>query len=207
MKKRVFTLLIIASFSGMAFAQEEAANNPDGPENKNVFQLSPLHLFGSQLRVGYERSVGKKSNSVLVLGGVTLKSSSSEIRSGGVAELHFRATMLYAESESASIRLFMGPMVKYKYLQVESYDSYSYWSSPNYVYVTDTVTDYVSSGMLGVTVGLGLSIVDKISFNFYFGGGAQFSDVNGNKNSYDNIFQAGYTGILPEAGFLFGLRF
>ena len=184
----------------------QAQDAGESPSAKNVFYFSPIHLLASQFRMAYERNVGKKANSIMVVGGLILGKSSSFSKNGGAGELHYRASVIYKKISGATIRVFAGPFVKGKYLERTSYYSYD---SLNYLSYNDTVTNYISSYSGGMVAGFELSLIDKISFNVYIGGGAQYSDIIGrkDKNQDDMVFQPGYTGIIPEGGILIGVRF
>ncbi|HIA10807.1 MAG TPA: hypothetical protein EYN69_01885 [Flavobacteriales bacterium] len=180
-------------------ATEASASLAKEPVNMNVFQFSPIHLLASQFKIGYERYFGKNPNSILLMAGVILQEKGQDTRNGASAELHFRISVLDATYPNSSMRLFAGPFLKYKFVE-KNEEKYSFWQDP--VMVKSTIT--TATG--GVIAGLELSIVDRVSFNLYMGGGAKYSESS-DGSEQNSIFDAAYTGIVPEAGFLLGFKF
>ena len=212
MKTIVLLLSACILLSSPALAQDEkpvSAADPDKaseapasefkePLNKNVFQFSPAHLVESQFKIGYERFMGKNPNSIMLLAGVILQEKGADTRNGASGELHFRISVLHQRWRNTSINLFTGPLFKYKYIE-KNEEKYPF---PDTVMVNSNIR--TATG--GVMAGLAFTIVDKISFNFYIGAAAKYSESS--DDSEDNeIFDAAYTGIIPEAGFLFGYKF
>ena len=180
---------------------EKTNKEPLEPINMNVFHFSPIHLLGSQFKIGYERLFNEKASSIMLLAGVILKENGNDTRNGASTELHLRLSVLHQRFPNSSISLFSGPFIKYKYIDKNKEELINWWDSE-----TTMVNSTVKTATGGVMMGLRLVILDRISFNFHIGGGVKYSESSDGSEE-NSIFDAAYTGIVPEGGFLIGFKF
>ena len=212
MKKSFVFIFFNLCFVWQVFSQ---ANTEKTPVKRNYFYMSPFSLFTSHFKIAYERDIS--NNSIVLMGGIILRESFNELRKGGTVELHYRINLYDTEQGKTRHRVYWGPFAKFRYMEVDYTETESIcvkWDSSfggtyctQYDYPEIEKTDILRSGSGGMVMGWRITHAEKINFDIYLGGEAKFSEISGRKNNYDNIFQSGYTGVLPVAGFQFGVSF
>lgn len=211
MKKSIMFLFLSLCLVWQAIGQEN-----EQQVRKNYFYMSPFSLFTSHFKIAYERDIG--NNSIVLMGGIILRESFNELRKGGTAELHYRINLYDTEQGKTRHRVYWGPFAKYRYMEVDYTETESIcvkWDTSlnggtfctQYDYPEIEKTDILRSGSGGMVMGWRITHAEKINFDIYLGGEAKISKISGRKNNYGNIFQSGYTGVLPVAGFQFGVSF
>ncbi len=207
--KKVFFVIVSLTLSISAFSQKEEGMP------LNTFWFNPTQMFRSEFNIGLERNFGKnRTQSIGINGGFIVRGYSNQTTLGGTATIQWKNYFTLSNSigkkdgKHSFALFYMSPYGSYRYVEdmnngiIIMYDIYGY---P--VYGEEIV--YVNTYGAGILFGLKFIVAEKFSFDFYFGGGAQYSvlsidDVYG---TYTSIFDFGYTGILPKAGIQFGMNF
>ncbi len=204
--------LLIIAISLMLTSSVFAQNEEGMP--KNTFWFKPTQMILSEFNIGLERNFGKKNNqSIGINGGFIVRGNSNQIRIGGSATVQWKNYFTLSNSVGKkdgkhSFSLFyMSPYLSYRYMEDVTTTVIGYDSSYNEITQENKVL--VNTYGAGILFGLKFIISEKFSFDFYFGGGAQYSVLSDDSFSdyYYGIFSYGYTGILPKAGIQFGMNF
>ncbi|MEI6062431.1 MAG: DUF3575 domain-containing protein [Bacteroidota bacterium] len=198
MKKIVIALFFALSVSG-AFAQVLATAN--SPEYKNLLKMSASLFTRSTFQMGYERFVDQNT-SVYVTAGLNFKDSQSEQMWGIRNEVQMRFHVYTVIEPRESSRLYFAPYLINQYLETQNY---RYNTNGNYSWQTDSF-DAIGGGML---FGWSYSFANRINLDIYTGGGFRKTlNYEPNTNIYDNnVFDYGYSGIVPRLGIDIGFWF
>lgn len=192
----------------MAFGQEAA----ELPGKSRVY-MSPWSFLANTFQLLYERDYSK--GSFLLAGDALVIRNKDEETLGFGAEIQPRITV-YSQNVTSTKRgktssyhayIYGAPYLRYRYIDATyTKDSmmYDIWGTLIGT-ITTRETDIISSFSGGVVLGVRFTFVKKLSLDLFAGGGVKFSDINGNKNRYGQVFDYGYTGILPKGGMKLGL--
>jgi len=192
------TLIISALM--LFFTLSSYAQPKDPFEKNNLFSVSMPNLFLSNLTMSYER-LFENNSSAVIKGGLTLKDNVGMSKIGANGEFQYR---FHSEirKDRAFQGVFFGPFLSYRYIDIKD-ESYDYI---NDIYVVKPTHDFFSSAMAGVTVGCKIAIVSTVVFGFEIGGGLKYTTGTRKAYSYD-IFDEGYSGIIPKADITLGIFF
>lgn len=199
MKKLIIVLILSISISG-AFAQILATAN--SPEYRNILKMSVSQFTRSTFQMGYERFVNPNTSFYLTAG-LTFQDSDYEkvFAVRNEAQMRFHVYTLIKPKDSH--RLYFAPYLMNQYFETETQ---VYDNNGNYVWQTDTF-DAFGGGML---FGWSFSFANRINLDIYTGGGLRKTfNYDGDENTYynDDIFDYGYSGIVPRLGIDIGFWF
>jgi hypothetical protein len=197
MKKIFVAFMLILATSGV-FAQVLATAN--SPEYRNLLKMSASLFTVSTFQLGYERFF-EPNTSFYLATGLNFKDSDQEKVWGLRTEAQMRFQVYTVIKPSESHRLYFAPYLLNHYFETEGmvYDIQgSSWQ-------TDTF-DAIGGGML---FGWSYSFANRINLDIYTGGGFRKTfNYDNNSLYYDNnIFDYGYSGIVPRLGVDIGFWF
>lgn len=207
--KKLFFVAVSLILTSSVFAQKEEGMP------RNTFWFNPTQMFRSELNIGLEQNFGKnKTQSIGINGGFIVRGYANQTTLGGSATVQWRNyftlsnTVGKKDGKHSFALFYMSPYGSFRYVEDMNnsifigYDIYGY---P--IYGEEKV--YINTYGIGILFGLKFIVSEKFSFDFYFGGGAQYSvlSIDDTSGTYTSIFDFGYTGILPKAGIQFGMNF
>jgi hypothetical protein len=209
--KKIILILSLAVVSNFSFAQQ--SDNSGGNEpSKTILYMNPFHFIGSTFSLGLESDFTK--NGILLVGDVTMRQNSSQESIGIGGEIQYRIDVKTVEQKPRKesgktylLDIYGAPYFKYKYFEADYFDNVSIfdiWGNlvgNQQITINETVRNYGG----GFVIGLRYTYYAKLSVDMYAGGGMQFSEIDGDKGRYENIFDYGYTGIMPKIGMRIGI--
>ena len=178
-----------------------------------LLKNSPFHFVDATFNLGIEKELdGNKS--VNYSGGIHLTEDgwNYEDEIGLTAEIQLRKYVLkFKNSESNLNGIYVSPFGMLSYFKMNhtyrvlyhEYDdlgnSIDSWDEEN------SVTASSKIGQAGIVMGVQYVMSNVLVFDFFLGGGIQYSVEAGNRIStnYDARF---YTGVIPKIGFNFGVK-
>lgn len=198
--KKILFIILIAAFTTGTHAQILATAN--SPEYKNILKMSVSQFTRSTFQMGYERFFDPNT-SLFLAAGLSFTDSESEKMFGIRSEAQMRFHVFTIIKPRESHRLYFAPYLLNQYFETEIrvYDSYS-----NYYWQTDTF-DAFGGGML---FGWSFSFANRINLDIYTGGGLRKTfNYDPAQNTYynDDVFDYGYSGIVPRLGIDIGFWF
>jgi|APIni6443716594_1056825.scaffolds.fasta_scaffold238254_2 hypothetical protein len=198
--KKIVLVILISAFTSGAYAQILATAN--SPEYKNILKMSVSQFTRSTFQMGYERFFDPNT-SLFLAAGLSFKDSESEKMFGIRSEAQMRFHVFTLIKPRESHRLYFAPYLLNQYYETEIkvYDNYS-----NYFWQTDTF-DAFGGGML---FGWSFSFANRINLDIYTGGGLRKTfNYDPAENTYydDDVFDYGYSGIVPRLGIDIGFWF
>ena len=197
--KKIFVTFIVIVLSHGAFAQVLATAN--SPEYKNVLKMSASLFTRSTFQMGVERFVDPNTSFYLAAG-LNFKDTDFEKIWGVRAEAQMRFHVYTVIRPQESHRLYFAPYLMNHYLETQNnrYDINGIYS-----WQTDSF-DAIGGGML---FGWSYSFANRINLDVYAGGGFRktFNYNSNNSNYNDNVFDYGYSGIVPRLGMDIGFWF
>ncbi len=198
--KKLITVLILTIYTSGAFAQILATAN--SPEYRNILKMSVSQFTRSTFQMGYERFINPNTSFYLTAG-LTFQDSDYEkvFAVRNEAQMRFHVFTIIKPKESH--RLYFAPYLMNQYFETETQ---VYDNNGNYFWQTDTF-DAFGGGML---FGWSFSFANRINLDIYTGGGLRKTfNYDGDENTYynDDIFDYGYSGIVPRLGIDIGFWF
>jgi hypothetical protein len=196
--KKILLLLVVVCLATGVKAQILATAN--SPEYKNILKMSASLFTRSTFQMGYERFF-KPSTSLFISGGMVFKDSESEKIWGLRTEAQIRFNVYTVINPNQSHRLYFAPYLMNQYFETETSDYYSS-SYPNR-------TDNFNAFGGGMLFGWSFSFANRINLDMYAGGGFRKAFNYDTNTDYfdDNIFEYGYSGIVPRFGIDVGFWF
>lgn len=192
--KKVSLFLFLALLSVASFAQDEQQKS-----YKNYISFNPLQFFDNTFAMSYERLISNDQSLSLEAGAIYEEG----IREGFYGELQYRYfiydDVLWTDN---NVKIFFAPYLQYKYVE----ESTSYWYDDG---IKDTEYKINSYGA-GILTGIKLTIIERLVFDFYIGGGIRRTNdfkAETDEYYYDGVWDAGYNGIAPKAGMRIGFNF
>jgi len=177
-----------------------------------LLKNSPFHFADATFNLSIEKELdGEKS--VNYSGGIHLIEDgwNYDDEKGVTAEIQLRKYVLnFKNSESNLNGVYVAPFAKLSYFRMQDsyrdwyyeYDDAGYFVSETWEETTINASS--KSGQAGVVMGVQYIMSDVIVFDFFLGGGIQYSIEAGNRTSnYGSRF---YTGVMPKIGFNFGVK-
>jgi hypothetical protein len=178
-----------------------------------LLKNSPFHFVDATFNLSIEKELdGNKS--VNYSGGIHLTENgwNYEDEIGLTAEIQLRKYVLkFKNSESNLNGIYVSPFGMLSYFKMNhTYRDwrYEYDDLGNYIASWDeeiSVTASSKFGQAGIVMGVQYVMSNVLVFDFFLGGGIQYSVEAGNRRStnYDARF---YTGVIPKIGFNFGVK-
>lgn len=197
MKKLIVGLLLVTMVSG-AFAQMMPSAN--APDYRNVLKMSGSLFTRNTFQLGYERFINP-TTSLYLAAGMNFKDSDYERDWGLRTEAQMRFHVYTVINPSSSHRLYFAPYLMNHYLTLEN-RIYEY-PSGNQEWKSDTF-DAVSGGML---FGWSYTFANRINLDIYTGGGLRKTFNYEKNDNYNDLFDYGYSGIVPRLGVDIGFWF
>jgi hypothetical protein len=197
MKKLCVLFLLSLTLSGARAQVLATANSAD---YHNILKMSASQFTRSTFQMGYEHFF-QPVTSFYIAAGMNFRDSDYEKDWGLRTELQMRFHVYTVIKPSHSSRLYFAPYLMDHYLETESRDyssGYTSWSTNNF--------NAVGGGML---FGWSYSFANRINLDIYTGGGLRktFGFEQGNGYYSDNVFDYGYSGIVPRLGIDVGFWF
>ena len=174
-----------------------------------IAKISPFHLIDGTFYTSIEKEF-ISDHSVNISSGYRLSDNGDD--KGWMGEVQLRKYLFTIKSlrfgESSLSGVFGALYGNAKYFsELEDYDGlYPYDEG----YYQDYYEKYeIKQGEAGVLMGIQLVVQEKVSLDFFIGGGLRVSDVEGKTSiNFDpESPQRGYTGIVPKIGLDFGIVF
>jgi len=194
-------IIVLIGMIGILNHATAAENPTDTVQLKNEFNISVTKFFLSTFSVGYERLFKNATGLQLNAEAILLNELDTEIL-GYSAGLQYR---IYSMSEAIDLfsgsteRIYMGPYASYRYVE------------HNPVSGEDGHSGVVHSLSTGILLGIKMTVLNKVFFDFSLGGGVQYS--NGTLDSGDETYFSydaylpEYSGIKPKANIAIGIKF
>lgn len=200
--KPFFLIIILAILLWKpTFSQET-----EKTDYKNEIGVGFFQFFVNTFYMGYEHFFN--SSSIVINGGFTLYEDYYEEAIGGSAEVQYRFYSRWANEKISFLQidgLYLSPYANYKYIDLTEYEEE--WVGQTY-HTTKKHHIYPSLGG-GVLIGIKFFIVERLTVDFNLGGGVKYTFKEEERDldySY-SLADPGYTGILPKANLVFGIRF
>ena len=188
---------------------------------KSFLKISPFHFFDGTLKMSYERPISS-DKSINISGGFHL------IEDGGwnygdqigwMGEIQLRKYLVIQEKKESKLSgIYVAPYFKGGYFRYKedngyylaTYDNNGYYIEDIWHYNTDEYE--IKNYNVGILMGAQIILSNIVSLEIFLGGGVQYADIEdirGNLPYYynDTPFSRGYTGVVPKAGFNFGVKF
>lgn len=213
----IFTLLTCILATIFVKAQETTPHPTPAP--LNTFYFEPLYFAISTFEIGYEKDFKNRTKGISLSAGILLREDSprfnqdfgEQFMQGVNVQLGYKVYVVNnVEQGGRHERLtsfYFSPFIKYNYTS-NSYDFTQWVPDSIGFWETISIIDEISSVSGGVILGVRLIVVDRMAFDFYFGGGVKLSQISQNPDYYTGgILSVGYTGILPRVGMKFGFLF
>ena len=202
--KRVFLPAIVLMIFGAFNSNAQTSDF----EYKNDFKVGGFYLFANALDLQYERMFNE-SKSIVLRGNLRYYDNGYNRKFGTLGEIQYRYYFLRnspTDKYPFKVGLYAAPYLFAKYLEEEDHDQY-YYDEVLQESVYDPYNEYKSIGF-GIYGGLKLIAFQKISIDVNFGGGLKITDEKYQKNYYSyNIFDEGFSGVVPRANITFGFIF
>lgn len=225
MKAPLFTLLLIAPFSG--FCQDDGILLPP----RMLFKTAPQSFVTKSLKIGVEvfNKSHNKSYSLYLTGRMDGQNGSpvlyyyDDFYQGLGAEFQYRKYLNgFKNYQSKRGKNFLQGIYLAGYLNGSSHSNKGEFSTTHYNPNTGqhTVTsyymeDYILNWGAGFTIGFHRTFWKVLFFDAYLGGGFQLSEIDRNPDlqipteyyfsSYQGITSPGYQGIMPKFGIALGV--
>ena len=197
--KKIVLIMLLAAYTT---ANCQVADSTKKYNNKLKFSV--VNFFDNTLFLSYERTM-KNGNALFVGVGPLYANTNNEPKSGLRSELQYKLYITEKIKENSAKRIYFAPFFTYKFLE-KKYTSYyidnNIW--PNY-------TVQYHSFCPGIIAGYSITVYNRINIDFYVGGGLKRTfdgNFNGHIN-YDNynLWDPGYSGVIPKVGFDIGITF
>lgn len=205
MKNILIILLLLVECT--AIAQDAAPTLPVEKKHNRVY-FNLFDLVFSTFSVSYERDI--RRNSLMITAGGILSEDKQKSKTGGMGEVHYRLNLVDEKAGYDRTALFyLSPYFQYKYIDAEEIINASTNSYPVTATYTYTTAANLRSYHVGALLGLSLyAFKGRFCTSFYAGSGLRKVDIKGNQNLFNiNLFQAGYSGVIPRLGFQLGIGF
>jgi len=196
--RHIFFSLLFLVVSTLSMAQMMPSAN--APDYRNVLKMSAALFTRNTFQMGFERFINSNT-SVYVNAGLNFKDSDYEKEWGVRAEAQMRFHVFTVINPTSSHRLYFAPYLMNHYLTLEN-RNYDYISG-NEPWKSDTF-DAVNGGML---FGWSYTFANRINLDVYTGGGLRKTFNYDDNNYYNDVFDYGYSGIVPRLGVEIGFWF
>lgn len=197
--KKILVIILIAVSTSATFAQILATSN--SPEYRSIFKMSVSQFTRNTFQMGYERFF-QPTTSLFLAAGLSFQDSESEKMFGVRTEAQMRFHVYTIIRPKESHRLYFAPYLLNQYFETEN----KVYNIGNYTWKTETF-DAFGGGML---FGWSFSFANRINLDIYTGGGLRKTfNYDPAQNSYynNNVFDFGYSGIVPRLGIDIGFWF
>jgi hypothetical protein len=181
----------------------------DDFENKNDFRVGIFSMVVSTIDLQYERLLAP-DKSINLKGAVKYKDNGYDKEIGLMGELQFRYYLLTNTRSGYypfDMGLYAAPYGFFKVLEDDQPDIYSYFDEvhQNWVEFSDPVR-YESYGF-GVYAGFKGVMFKKLTVDLNFGGGLKITESNAPNNYSYDVFDDGFSGVVPRGNFSVGFLF
>ena len=180
-----------------------------------ILKNSPFHFIDGTFKMSIEKEISK-NKSIDLSGDIHLVEDGWNYdNSKGIAvEIQIRKYVISFNNSNYSLNgIYVSPFARASYFRMSHTDYnwfYDYDSLGNLIdwredYTVDASSKSVQAGIL---MGSQYVLNDVIAFDFYIGGGVQYSKEAGNR-SQSNFGGNGlrfYTGVIPKIGFNIGVK-
>lgn len=163
--------------------------------------MSVSQFTRNTFQMGYERFF-QPTTSLFLAAGLSFQDSESEKMFGVRTEAQMRFHVYTIIRPKESHRLYFAPYLLNQYFETEN----KVYNIGNYTWKTETF-DAFGGGML---FGWSFSFANRINLDIYTGGGLRKTfNYDPAQNSYynNNVFDFGYSGIVPRLGIDIGFWF
>ncbi|MFW6352134.1 MAG: hypothetical protein ACOC2E_07080, partial [Bacteroidota bacterium] len=185
--KKLCLIILLSVTSLFALAQNEPEKN-----YRNYITFNPFQFIDNTFAMAYERFISNDQSLSLEAGAIY----EEEYREGFYGEFQYRYfihdDVLWTDN---NLKIFFSPYLQYKYVE----ENESYWGIDEMKEVEYKINSYGA----GILVGLKLTIIERLVFDVYLGGGIRRTNdfrSEGDEYYYDGVWDAGYNGIAPKAG-------
>ena len=180
-----------------------------------ILKNSPFHFIDGTFKMSIEKEISK-NKSIDLSGDIHLVEDgwNYDNSKGIAAEIQIRKYVISFNNSNYSLNgIYVSPFAKASYFRMSHTDYnwiYDYDSFGNLIdwredYTVDASSKSVQAGIL---MGSQYVLNDVIAFDFYLGGGVQYSKEAGNR-SQSNFGGNGlrfYSGVIPKIGFNIGVK-
>lgn len=226
-------ILSIYSYFNLSQAQQTEQQQTNQkqtlPPKKTAISFVPTYIFRSTLQIGIERFNKYQDRSFVLYGGITGLSSEYLKENGYTAEVQYRfyvkrfKVRVNQNEKSYQQGIYVGIWARgeqfegnYAYQDIENFDLQG---NINFISYKGTRNVEALSG--GIQFGFQQTFAEHFFINLYIGGGYRGANVDTQteiQNTekiqhqeimrwHNGIFDRGYQGVLPRAGFGFGVLF
>ncbi len=210
MKKILILVLVLL----VGYAGQSQTSIKDYKYKYN-FSLSPFSFANSSLDVNLERMLA--SNKSLVLrGAVKYRDPGQDLEVGVLGELQYRYYLMHNGHKSTNhpfnIALYAAPYVYVKQLYDESPEFYVNVIYHDQFYPYQPVNSDITYNSVGFGIYSGVKgvIFERLTIDLFLGGGLDltyFDTDNNMDNVTFDIFEEGYSGIIPRGNLSIGFLF
>ena len=180
-----------------------------------ILKNSPFHFIDGTFKMSVEKEISE-NKSINLSGNIHLVEDgwNYDNSKGIAAEIQIRKYVINFNNLTYSLNgIYVSPFARASYFRMShtGYNwFYEYDSLGNFIdwsqdYTIDASSKSVQAGIL---MGSQYVLNDVIAFDFYIGGGVQYSNEAGNR-SHSNFGGNGlrfYTGVIPKIGFNIGVK-
>jgi len=181
-----------------------AQHNDTTKVYNNKLKFSVVNFVDNTLFISYEHTL-KNGNGLFIGCGPLYSNSNSEPKSGLRSELQYKLYITEKQKSNSIKRIYFAPFLTYKFLEKKYISYYN-----GIAYVPDYTMQY-HSFCPGIIAGYSITVYNRINIDLYVGGGLKRTfdgNFNGHIN-YDNynLWDPGYSGVIPKVGFDIGITF
>ena len=180
-----------------------------------ILKNSPFHFIDGTFKMSIEKEISK-NKSINLSGDIHLVEDgwNYDNSKGLSAEIQIRKYVIGFNNSTYSLNgIYVSPFARASYFRMNHMGYnwfYDYDSLGNIIDWRQDFTVKASSKSVqaGILMGSQYVLNDVIAFDFYLGGGVQYSKESGNR-SQSNFGGNGlrfYTGVIPKIGFNIGVK-
>jgi hypothetical protein len=196
MKKTICILSYFAFLYLSGFSQ--VTDETNNKYRKNAFYIVPLPAIFNSFQIGYERTFGNATKSILIIGGIIASGDSYYGESGVSEEIQLRFFLNdirnSGKTDKFKFAFHFSPFLSHKYIERDRNTTYEY--------------DYLNSISSGIVSGM-KGTFSHFVFDIYVGGGYKktYFDKNNSRYGSGRYIDDGYSGVLPKIGIQLGFSF